>query len=229
MHPALFDRLRDAVGLRRLADHLGDAGGRHHQLDGRDPAAANPRQEPLADHAAQNAGHDLADEELLVRRKQLDQAADGLVRVEGVHRREHEVTGLARLQGDAGRLLVSQLADQDHVRVLAQDAAHALEVRVDVEPDLTLLHDAGVVAVDDLDRILQRDDVLAPSLVDVVDHRGERGRLPGAGRAGDEDEAALLVGELLHARRQAEAFKRRHLSGHEAEARTRYRPSGGSR
>ena len=58
-------------------------------------------------------------------------------------RREHEVARLAGLQGDAGRLLVAQLADQDHVRVLAQDAAHALEVGVDVEPDLTLLYDAG--------------------------------------------------------------------------------------
>ena len=49
--------------------------------------------------------------------------------------------GLAGLEGDARRLLVAQLADQDHVGVLTQDAPHALVEGVDVEPDLTLLHD----------------------------------------------------------------------------------------
>ena len=45
--------------------------------------------------------------------------------VDGVERREHEVAGLGRGQRGAHGLLVSHLADQDHVRVLAQHAAQA--------------------------------------------------------------------------------------------------------
>ena len=77
--------------------------------------------------------------------------------------------------------------------------------RLRVEPDLALVDDAAVVGVQDLDRVLDRDDVLLPRAVDVVDHRRERRRLARAGRAGDEHEAAVLVGEALDARRAGRA------------------------
>ena len=41
--------------------------------------------------------------------------------VGGVQRREHEVTGERGLHRDAGGLDVADLADEDHVGVLAQD------------------------------------------------------------------------------------------------------------
>ena len=161
------------------------------------------RQEPLADHAAQDAGEDRADLLLLVRREELDHAADRLGRVDRVHRREDEVAGLGGLERGLRGLGVAELADQDHVRVLAQRAAERLEERLGVEADLALVDDAAAVGVQDLDRILDRDDVLPPRAVDVVDHRGERRRLSRAGGAGDEDEAAVLLGEAAHAGREA--------------------------
>ena len=47
--------------------------------------------------------------------------------------------------------------------------------------------------VEELDRVLDGHDVLVALLVDQVDHRRERRRLAGAGRAGDEHEAARLL------------------------------------
>ena len=41
--------------------------------------------------------------------------------VGGVERRHHDVSGQRRLHGDAGRLLVADLADEDDVGVLAKD------------------------------------------------------------------------------------------------------------
>ena len=117
-------------------------------------------------------------------------------RVDRVQRGEHEVAGLGRAQRGVDRLLVAHLADQDHVRVLAQDAAQrALEGR-GVLADLALVDDRVAVAVQELDRVLDRDDVLVHRPVDVVDHRRERGRLARAGRAGEQDDPALLLGEL---------------------------------
>ena len=69
----------------------------------------------------------------------------------------------------------------------------------------------------DLDRVLDRDDVLPARAVDVADHADERGCLPGAGGARDEDQPALLLGELLDARRQVQALEVRHLAGDDAE------------
>ena len=73
------------------------------------------------------------------------------------------------------------------------------------------------VGVEDLDRVLDRDDVLVARPVDVVDDRGERRRLAGAGGAGDEDEAAVLLGEPLDAGRHVELVEARDATGDDAE------------
>ena len=108
----------------------------------------------------------------------------------------------AARQRGLDRLLVAHLADEDDVRVLAQDAAQrALEGRR-VQADLALVDDRLAVRVQELDRVLDRDDVLVHRPVHVVDHRRERGRLAGAGGAGEQDDPALLLGEPGDDRRQ---------------------------
>src|SRR5258708_14393300 len=52
------------------------------------------------------------------------------------------------------------------------------------------------MAVDELDRVLHRDDVAGQLLVDLVDHGRERGALARAGGARDENQAAGLIGEM---------------------------------
>ena len=128
-----------------------------------------------------------------------------------VQRAEHEVAGLGGGQRGADRLEVAHLADEDHVRVLAERGAEGLAEAGGVHPDLALVDDAALVAVDELDRVLDREDVVGAVAVDLVDHRGERRRLTGAGRAGDEDEAARLHRELGERGRQAELLQRLEL------------------
>src|SRR6266480_4470931 len=65
--------------------------------------------------------------------------------------------------------------------------------------------------MDVLDRILDREDVVLPLGVDLVNHRGERGRLAAAGGAGDEHEAARALGEVREHRREAELLERADL------------------
>ena len=65
--------------------------------------------------------------------------------------------------------------------------------------------------------------------VDVVDHGRERGRLARAGRAGDEHEAAVLLGEALHALRQAAAARSSARASGSRGRRTRSSRAGGSR
>ena len=59
-----------------------------------------------------------------------------------------------------------------------------------------------LVAVQVLDRVLERDDVARPGRVDVVDHRRQRGRLARAGGPGEQDDPALLLGERADHRRR---------------------------
>ena len=69
-----------------------------------------------------------------------------------------------------------------------------------------------LVLVHELDRLLDRDDVPGEVGVDVVDQRRQRRGLAGAGRAGDEDEAAAHVAEFLDHRRNAELLERQRSS-----------------
>jgi hypothetical protein len=175
----------------------------------------------LTDDAGKHAGEHVPDQRLLRGRKELDHAADRLRRIERVQSREDEVACLGRLQSGLGRLGVAQLADEDHIGVLPHRAAEGLLERDRVEADLALVDDRLLVAMQDLDRVLDRDDVLPTRAVDVVDDRRERGRFPGAGRAGDEDESAPLFGEPPHARREAQLVEGRHLVGNRAEGERR--------
>src|SRR3954454_19971352 len=61
--------------------------------------------------------------------------------------------------------------------------------------------------VQELDRVLDRENVGGARAVDLVDQRGEGGRLPRAGRPGDEHEAAGPLGELVEALRKGELLE----------------------
>ena len=90
------------------------------------------------------------------------------------------------------------------VGVLAQHVLQRAREPVRVGADLALVHDAALVLVQELDRVLDRHDVALALGVDDVDHAGERRRLARPGRAGDDHEPALEAREVGHDRRQAE-------------------------
>ena len=141
------------------------------------------------------------------RREDVDDAVDRLRRALGVQGREHEVAGLGGGQRGRDRLEVAHLAHEDHVGVLAKRGAERIARTTSRRPELALVDDARAVPMEELDRILDREDVLVPRLVDVVEQRGERRRLARAGRAGDEHEAARVVGEFVELRRHVELFE----------------------
>ena len=89
--------------------------------------------------------------------------------------------------------------------------------RVGVVADLALVDERHLVAVHELDRVLDGDDVALAGLVDDVDERGERGGLARAGGAGDQHQAAGQVGQRLDDGRQAELVEVDHLVGDDAE------------
>ena len=95
---------------------------------------------------------------------------------------------------------ISNLADQDDVGILAQHAAQRLRRSSPVSvPTSRWLMLAVDVAMQELDRILDRDHVRVALLVDVLDHRRERRRLAGARHARDEHEAARPQRDVLDA------------------------------
>ena len=74
--------------------------------------------------------------------------------------RQHEMAGLGGHQRRLDRLVVAHLADEDDVRVLAQRRAQRGREAARVDVDLALVDDRLLVLMEELDRILDRDDVL---------------------------------------------------------------------
>ncbi len=130
---------------------------------------------------------------------------------------EGQVAGLRDGQRGRDGLEVAHFTDQHHVGVLPQDGLERVLERMRVGEDLALVHHALLVLVDELDRVLDGDDVLGPLGVDLVNHRGERGRLAGAGGTGDQDEALGAIRHLLDDRGQAQLVEPADLDRDDAD------------
>ncbi len=141
-------------------------------------------------------------------REEVDHTVHGLGGIDRVQGRHHQVAGLRGLDRGAHGLGVTHLTDQDHVGVLAEGRAQGDEEVHRVVADLPLVDRRHLVAVEDLDRVLDGHDVHGLGLVDVVDHGRERRRLARPRGAGHQDEAAVLVGDRAHGVRQPDLFER---------------------
>ncbi len=217
LHPVLvLSGLHHRVDLVELvlADEVPDRGRRDEDLHREAPALARRlRQERLAEDPLQDEGELRPHLRLLAGREGVDDPVhrlDGAVRVEGG---ERQVARLGDPEGGFHRLEVAHLADEDDVGVLAEDRAERVREGVRVGVQLTLVDDAALVGVEELDRVLDRDDVLGLLAVDLVDHRREGRRLARAGRPGDEDEAARPVAERFHDGRDPELLEAEDLVG----------------
>src|SRR5438128_2096790 len=214
LHPVLLARLHRRFDLVHLvvADQGADRRRAHHDLRRHDPAPPlRLLQQGLRDDALEDERELGADLRLLVGREHVDDAVDALHRRVGVQRREGEVTRLGDRQGRGDGLEVPHFADQHDVGVLPQRVLEGRREAVGVGPDLALVHDAALVPVDELDRVLHRDDVALELLVDLVDHRRERRAFARPGRPRHQHQPPRLFRQLRHHARKSQVLERPHV------------------
>ena len=127
--------------------------------------------EHLGDHALERLRQHHPHLGLPVHRELVDDPVDGRGRRGGVQRPEDQVAGLRGLDCDGHRLEVPHLADHDDIGILPQRRPEGGLERLAVLAHLALGHDALLGRVHELDRILDREDVIGPGAVDQVHHR----------------------------------------------------------
>ena len=86
---------------------------------------------------------------------------------------------------------------------------------------LALVDQALLIFVHELDWILDRDDVILPGPVDVIDHRAQRGRLARAGGPGDQHQPLVQFAQLQDVGRQTELLGGQDLRRDDTKHRTR--------
>src|SRR5436190_2094377 len=97
------------------------------------------------------------------------------------------------------------------VQTRISSAAQRRAERARVDAHFSVVDQAALRLVHELDRVLDRDDVVLAVLVGVVDDGGQRGGLAGAGRPRHQDQALVQHGRFLEERRQPEVVGGQHL------------------
>ena len=112
--------------------------------------------------------------------------------------RKHEMPRLGGVHGGLEGFAIAHLAHEDHIRILPQGGLEAGGEVGHVDTHLALAEAALLVGEEVFDRILQRDHVQGLRLVEVAQHRRQRGTLPGAGGTADEDQPLVAREQRAH-------------------------------
>ena len=128
-----------------------------------------------------------------------------------MQRAEHEVACFGGGQREAYCLQVSHFADQDVIGVLAQRRAQRVGKGQRMRADLTLVDQALLGFVQELDRVLDGEDVGVDVLVDVVAHGSQRRRFARPGRTGAQNQAARTGRQLGKYARRGQLLQRQHF------------------
>ncbi len=180
-------------------------------LHGRDPSAADARQQALTDDPADGIGKSIPDLRLFFLLKHTERAVDRLAGIDGMQRRQDEVSGFRCGQADFHGLPVAHLADQNDFRRLAQGGPHAHCKVAEIAAEFSLVKCCLAMLVNKFDRIFQGHDVDCSLFVDPVEQRGQRCRFTGPGGAGKDDQTVEFPGHFGKSRREIHAFDARHL------------------
>ena len=97
---------------------------------------------------------------------------------------KNQVPGFGCLKDGLGSLVVSHL-DDNHVRVCAHRAANGRRVGVKVLTHLALFDRTPGRRINELDWVFDRQDVVSPVLIDMLDQAIDRRGFTAAGRPGN--------------------------------------------
>ena len=223
LHAGSLAGLDGRVHLRdlALANEVADCRGADHDLVGGNTSAADLLEQCLRDDGAQRLRQHRPDHFLLCSREHVDDTVDGLRGRTGVQRAENQVSGFRGGERQADGLEVTQLADQDDVGVFTQSRTQRLVEAERVAVNFSLIDERLLRLVNELDRILDRQDVIGLVLVDVIDHGREGGTFTRAGRSRYQHDAPGVHRHVLEDRRCAEVVQRQDLGRNDTEDRGR--------
>jgi hypothetical protein len=113
-------------------------------------------------------------------------------------RAHHQVAGGGGVDRGADGVGVAHFTDENHIGVVAQGAGNRVVEGVHVDAQISLDMTDFLLVCTNSNGILDGENVAGSGAVDPVDDGGHRGGLAAAGHAGDEEQAPVQAGQLLH-------------------------------
>ena len=121
------------------------------------------------------------------------------------------MSGFGRFDRQSDRFKVPHLADEDDIGILAKRTPQGRGKGPGVRPHLPVVDQTALALVHELDRVLDRNDVVLAELVGVVDDGGERRGLAAARRSGEQDQSFVQQRGPLDDGRKPQLIRRVHL------------------
>ena len=105
--------------------------------------------------------------------------------------RKNQVPGFCRHQRGLDGFRCPHLTDQDHIRVFPQGCVEPMLIVFYIHAHLTLVDDGALRGIHILDRVLQRNDMNGPCLVDLVQNGCQGSGLSASGFTGHQNNALI--------------------------------------
>ena len=137
-----------------------------------------------------------------------------------MERAKNKMPRLGGGQSKTDCLKVTHLAHQNNVGILAQSRAQRFRETQRVAVDFSLIHQAPLALMDKLDRILNREDMVVPVVVNEIDHRREGRRFTRASWSGDQNQTSGQHGDIPEHLSHAKLIHRQHLRRNRSEYRS---------
>ena len=123
-----------------------------------------------------------------------------------MQRRQNQVSRLGSHERRLDGFEVSHLTNHDDVGVLSQHMHQRGSKRMNVRHHLLLHHNAALIFMNILDRILDRDDLRPTMLIDKIDHVIQGGGLSHSGRPRHQNQTARKSSQFFKDWRQPQFF-----------------------
>ena len=151
-----------------------------------------------------------------MRREYVDNTVDGIRCAVRMECREYEVSGFSSRNRGLDGFQVSHLTDENNIGVFTESCSKCSGVCLGIITDLSLVNNRLLVAMQVLNRILNRYDVLRVSFVNHIDEGRKRCRLTGTGSSRNENQPSLSGTEFLNRSRKSEFSRSRNLERQES-------------
>ncbi len=126
-----------------------------------------------------------------------------------MERREHQMASFRRCQNRRDRLRIAHFPDQNHIRILPQDAPQRSRKIGRIPAHLDLLDDGLPVRVQKFNRVFNGHHVIATMRIHQIHQRGQRRTFAAAGGSRHQNQSLPRFRQTVQQRRQVQRFQRR--------------------
>ena len=107
--------------------------------------------------------------------------------------RKHQVSGFGCGNRNTDGFKVTHLSDKNHIRIFTEGRTKCIGIRLGIQTDFPLVYHGLLMLMQIFNRILQRNYMAFPVVINFIDNRRQCGRLTASGRSRYQNQTFLTL------------------------------------